>query len=198
MTHRFSDEVTIIVPCKGADCIGVEELLSGWQGLSIVVRDKGYGEAIKEGLSRCPTPYAAMMDADGQHEWKELLYLYRTIVSHKADMVIGKYDKPLTFRWATSGLVNLVASILCGRHVPDIGSGLRIVRMSAVRGIPLPDGFDCNGALTVGMLLRHKKVLWNRAIVHERKSGKSFVRLKDGIRVVKRLYKTRQDVRAAR
>jgi len=52
-------------------------------------RNRGYGAAIKSGISVCLTEYAITFDADGQHSLMDIHNLYELITTRDADMVVG-------------------------------------------------------------------------------------------------------------
>ena len=184
-------EVDLIVPAAGPDTIGVDVLVNTYPGEVAIVHDRPYGAAIKLGLTRTDSDIVATMDADGQHSWRELLYLYREMQVHNADMVIGQGEKS-GLRGVYSSLLNCAASILAGKHVPDFGSGLRVFKRASLPPIEkLPDGFDFNAVVTLAMMLSKRKVLWVPADVRPRRHGKSHVTWHDGVVTVRSLCRAR-------
>jgi glycosyltransferase involved in cell wall biosynthesis len=51
--------------------------------------NKGYGAAIKTGISNCDTVYCITIDADGQHRFEDIEKLYSCLKSKDADMIVG-------------------------------------------------------------------------------------------------------------
>ena len=51
--------------------------------------NKGYGAALKTGLFNVRTNYAITMDADGQHELKDIIKLFEKFVESDSDMIVG-------------------------------------------------------------------------------------------------------------
>src|SRR3990167_1908412 len=120
------DDLTLVIPCKGQDCDGAQR----WTNLpphTIIVKNKCYGEAILKGIQSATTTYVGTMDADGQHTLRDIGRLYTRIRATDGDLVIGQRPHPDGgVRSIASGMLNLTASILTGRHVPDLGCGARV------------------------------------------------------------------------
>ena len=185
-----SNDLTILVPCKGHDCDDIEDRTNFLHWQVRVIRDQLYGQALKDGILKADTRYIATMDADMQHKPHDINRLYEALKVEQADMVIGNQQgKPLGLRTIASGLLNLTASILAGQHVPDFGSGIRVFRRSlALRYMDiLPDGFDFNAVLTMKFLLEGDTVVWVPVPYMPRTKGKSFVRWQDGVLTLKSL-----------
>lgn len=188
------DAITIVIPCMGGDCETAQELMADlpkWP--TWVIRDLPYGQAIKHGLSRAQTPWALTMDGDGQHTPDDVRSLYEAWRGPKAALHIGyRHSRPVGPRSASSRLLNLAASILAGVHVPDFGSGLRIMRKELV--LPwmekLPDGFDFNAAVTMKAMVSGAQVSWSPIPDRPRTRGRSHVRWVDGIKTLGTLVRT--------
>ena len=183
-------DLTLIVPCKGDDCHKLQ--LEEAPCPTIVIREHLYGDAIKCGLQRATTRYVATMDADGQHRLEDLQGLYEDLQYHRPDMVVGtRHRREIGPRDLSSRLLNLAASILAGTHVPDFGSGLRIMDREIALGYleSLPAGFDFNAALTMAFLINGHEVLWSVIPGRPRAHGKSHVRVTDGVKTLISLAK---------
>ena len=187
--------VTLLVPCKDANCHDVEARTRMWDWQTLVIRDRLYGEALKMGLFQATTRYVATMDADGQHTTADLRTLYDDLLVESADMVIGRQrGKPRGVRSLASGMLNLAASILAGEYVPDFGSGLRIFKRDLALDYvdSLPDGFDFNAVLTMKFLLEGRDVRWVDVPYHPRQRGTRHVRFSDGLKTLRSLYRVVQ------
>jgi len=91
--------------------------------------NKGYGAALKTGVKATNTEYVAMYDADGQHNPEDLLKLWRNI--NEYDMLIGMRGKDSHRDWLRKPgkwILHKTANFLTGRKIPDLNSGLRIIR----------------------------------------------------------------------
>ena len=155
-----------------------------------VIRNQPYGAAILEGLHSSTTTYVATMDADGQHQFRDVHRLYDEVEGYDLDMGIGLRPKRGS-RAMPSHLLNLAASILAGRHVPDLGCGARVFRrdMALELAPRLPEGFDFNAVLTTLAIARGYRVEWVKIPHRPRQRGQSHVRWQDGPRTLKSLLR---------
>ena len=117
--------------------------------------NKGYGAALKTGIRNAETPLVAFYDADGQHRPEDLEKLYNN--RGNLDMIIGKRGKDSHQEWIRKPgkwVLGKVANFLTGRKIPDLNSGLRVIR----RGIILrmlhlfPDGFSFSTTSSVAFM----------------------------------------------
>lgn len=102
----------------------------------------GYGVALQTGYKfalRRGYEYAAQMDADGQHEPRDLTLLLDTVRSGEADLALGSrflgrknYRAPLTRR-AGMLLFRLLASLLVRQHITDPTSGCQALNQDTIR-----------------------------------------------------------------
>ena len=180
-------DVTLLIPCKGADCEVARPLaarLRPYVAAVHVIADRQYGEAIKEGLGIVATSHTVVLDGDGQHRRETLLELLRQYRPETTSLLIGYRTHGLSPRGIASHLLNFTASLLAGQHVPDFGSGARIFETSVAKALlpHLPDGFDFNGALTMAFLLDGWQVGWTKVPIHPRATGQSYIRVSDGFR----------------
>ena len=172
-------ELSIIIPAfNEAKSIGgvLQELLeSGIQGDIIVVDDgstdetaeiaeaagvqvirneynMGYGAAVKTGIRRCHSEYIALFDADGQHKADDLKELLK--FRNDYDMVVGERTESRNnpfIRGPAKKLLQFVANNLSGRKIPDLNSGLRVIKRKEVVKVLniLPNTFSLTTTLTI-------------------------------------------------
>jgi glycosyltransferase involved in cell wall biosynthesis len=125
-------------------------------GVARVVRrpgNRGYGAALKLGIRLARHEWILITDADGTYPVEaipSLLALHAT-----NSMVVGSrtgqtVKVPLARRPA-KWFLNRLASYLAGRHLPDINSGLRLMRKRFVERYEhlLPDGFSFTTTITL-------------------------------------------------
>ena len=108
-------------------------------------RNLGYGAALKSGIQRSRSELICITDADGTYPNERIPELLK--LAEERDMVVGarigqdvKYSK---IRSIPKMVLVPWVSFLCGSHVPDMNSGLRVFRRdAAMRYLKiLPDGF---------------------------------------------------------
>jgi len=139
----------------------------------------GYGAAIKQGLRAARYELIAITDADGTYPPEALPDLVRAM--DDSDMVVGartgeNVAMPLLRRpakWLLTGLANYLASA----EIPDLNSGMRVMRKSALMRFMniLPQGFSFTTTITLAMLGNNYRVDFKPIDYHPR-TGKSKIR----------------------
>ncbi len=93
----------------------------------------GYGAALKTGIKASETDYIATYDADGQHSPEDLELLWNNIENF--DMVVGKRGNDSHHDWIRKPgkwVLSKTANFLTGRRIPDLNSGMRIIRKDVI------------------------------------------------------------------
>lgn len=119
-------------------------------------RNKGYGAAIKTGISYSKYNLILIIDADGTYPNKEIPKLLEQMP--KYDMVvgarIGKSVKIPAIRKPVKWLLSTLANYLTATKIPDLNSGLRVFK----KGIALkyfhllPSSFSFTTTITLAMI----------------------------------------------
>lgn len=114
--------------------------------------NKGYGAALKTGIRAAKTEYIAFYDSDGQHNPNDLLNLWNNINNY--DMLVGERGKDSHVEWIRKPgkwVLSKVANFLTGKKIPDLNSGLRVIKRSSIKRIIhlLPDSFSLSTTSTV-------------------------------------------------
>ncbi|MCA9319112.1 MAG: glycosyltransferase family 2 protein [Planctomycetes bacterium] len=142
-------------------------------------RNRGYGAALKRGISDAQAELIAITDADGTYPPEALPELFRLAAEN--DMVIAsrtgeKVHIPLLRRPA-KWFLRVLASWLSGTRIPDLNSGMRIMRRSTVRRFAhiLPPGFSFTTTITLAVLTTHGTVHWH-PINYGKRLGTSKIR----------------------
>jgi glycosyltransferase involved in cell wall biosynthesis len=125
-------------------------------GVGRVVRraqNRGYGATLKLGVRLARHEWILITDADGTYPVESIPALLAESSSNS--MVVGSRTGatvrvPLARRPA-KWFLNRLASYLAGRHLPDINSGLRLMRKSLINRYAhlLPDGFSFTTTITL-------------------------------------------------
>lgn len=103
-------------------------------GVSVVQHptNGGYGISLQHGIATTTAPYIAITDADGTYPVEELPKLLALVREKGFDMAVGarqgtEYRKGF-FKYPARILFRLFAEYVAGRRIPDINSGLRVMR----------------------------------------------------------------------
>ncbi|HOE95160.1 MAG TPA: glycosyltransferase family 2 protein [Candidatus Sumerlaeota bacterium] len=156
--------------------------------------NRGYGAALKTGARAARHPWLAIIDADGTYQVGDLPRLMR----ERGDcaMVVGarrgRNARIPAARRPAKWILNQLANYLTGARIPDLNSGLRVIRRDLwERFEPLyPDGFSLTttitlAALTNGYAVRHVPIEYRRRI------GRSKIRpVRDTLSFVQLILRT--------
>lgn len=116
-------------------------------------RNRGYGASLKRGVAAASYNWILITDADGTYPATAIPELLALADSHA--MVVGARTTgtraiPLARRPAKWFLTRL-ASYLAERHLPDLNSGLRLIRRDLIERYShlLPTGFSFTATITL-------------------------------------------------
>lgn len=146
-------------------------------------RNHGYGFALKRGIEAAASEFVAIMDADGQHRAEDLLTLWNA--HDDEDMIVGARGRDSHFTlWRRPGkfLLRLIAEFLAEQKIPDLNSGMRIMRAEAIRRYftILPNTFSFSTTSTVALMKDGYDVVF-QPITVRRRVGTSTVSPKHGL-----------------
>ena len=144
-------------------------------------RNRGYGAALKSGIHSALSDIVAITDADGTYPNERIPELYHRLVDENADMVVGSRTGanvhiPLIRRPAKAFLRGL-ANYLSGHPIPDLNSGLRVMRKEPIvqRFNLVSDGFSFTTTTLMALLARGHHVVFVPIDYHHR-TGNSKIR----------------------
>lgn len=148
----------------------------------------GNGAAIKSGARVATRPIVVFLDADGQHAPADIPALLEHMDAY--DMVVaartGRRSHGSPVRAVGNAMLSVLASGVAGVRIPDLTSGFRAVRRSALLSFLglLPNGFSYPTTLTLALLKSGRPVAYvplDR--IARRREGVSKLRpLRDGLR----------------
>lgn len=176
---RSSYEYEIIVVDDGS-ADKTADLARG-EGVKLIElpENQGYGAALKAGIRRSTYEIIVITDADGTYPAKFIPDLVGQLGMY--DMVVGartgsNVAAPLV-RMPAKWVLRKLASYLAGRNIPDLNSGLRVMRKSLIRRFIhlLPSGFSFTTTITLAALCSGSLVKYSPIDYHER-IGKSKIR----------------------
>ncbi|MHC4065015.1 MAG: glycosyltransferase family 2 protein [Planctomycetota bacterium] len=141
--------------------------------------NRGYGAALKRALKTARFDAIVITDADGTYPNERIPDLIERLRDN--DMVVGarvgaRARIPLVRRPA-KWVLRKLAGYLTERRIPDLNSGLRVMKRSIVRRFVrlLPDGFSFTTTITLAMLTHGYRVHYEPIDYHQR-IGKSSIR----------------------
>jgi len=121
-------------------------------------QNRGYGAALKTGISHARHSLVCITDADGTYPVERIPDLVKRMNETGCDMVVGARtgdDVNIPFaRRPAKWVISKLACFVSGVSIPDLNSGLRVFgRDTCLRfyGI-LPDGFSFTTTITLAML----------------------------------------------
>ena len=142
-------------------------------------RNKGYGSSIKDGVRNAKFDLIGIIDGDGTYPPELIPVMLEKMDVN--DMVvgarIGKNVKIPMIRKPAKWVINKLANYLSGEKIPDINSGLRIMKREVIEKFInlLPDGFSLTTTITLAMLTDGHKVAFH-PIDYRRRKGRSKIR----------------------
>jgi glycosyltransferase involved in cell wall biosynthesis len=127
-------------------------------------RNRGYGAALKRGISAAQSDWILIIDADGTYPASAIPHLLAH--ADTEEMIVGARVTamrriPLMRRPAKWFLTKL-ASFLAERELPDLNSGLRLIRRSLIESYRhlLPSGFSFTTTITLAATCNEHEVFY--------------------------------------
>jgi len=155
----------------------------------------GNGGAVKSGARAATGDIFIFMDADGQHQPKDVDVLLQRFNKDKLDMVVGartKCSQANIGRSVANKLYNRLASWMSGHYIPDLTSGFRVVKADKFRSFLhlLPNGFSYPTTITMSFFRSGYTVGYESIIAETRQGRKSHIRpIHDGMRFLLIIFK---------
>ncbi len=151
----------------------------------IINHDKcyGYGTALRSGIEASNCGHVLFCDGDGQHRVEDVIMLMKDY--EQFDMIVGARGKDSHSqlnRVPGKAVLAWFAKILLGEKIPDLNSGLRILRKSIIDKYLhlMPTGFSFSTTCTFAFMKDSRSIKWV-PIQTVKRHGVSTVRqLKDG------------------
>jgi glycosyltransferase involved in cell wall biosynthesis len=145
----------------------------------------GYGNALKAGISAASYDWILITDADGTYPPQAIPGLLERAAG--AGMVVGAriglHVQEQRARKPAKWLLRQYASLIAMQHIPDLNSGMRLMRRPLVRRFweLLPAGFSFTTTITLAMLAAGLTVVYV-PIDYLPRVGKSKIRISDFFR----------------
>lgn len=144
--------------------------------------NKGYGNALLTGIRNASHPWIAITDADGTYPIERLPGMLDETLERGLDMLVGARQGPHyeenVFKGAARYAFKRISQWVVGDPIPDINSGLRIIRKEMVTAFApaLSGGFSFTTSITIIAFQTGHHVAYVPVDYHPR-TGKSHVRL---------------------
>jgi glycosyltransferase involved in cell wall biosynthesis len=156
----------------------------------------GYGAALKTGIQYAAGSMVIIIDADGTYPHKQIPHLVKIMNEGNCAMVVGartaKNVKIPLIRKPAKWFINRLANYLSGMKIPDLNSGMRVIKKPAVEKFIriLPDSFSFTTTLTLALLTNGYPVKYI-SIQYFKRTGKSKIRpIKDTLNFIQLIIRT--------
>jgi len=157
-------------------------------------KNRGYGAALKTGIAAARHEWIVIIDADGTYPQDRIPELAHAMAEN--DMVVaarcGSEGHIPFIRRPAKWFITKLAEYLCGQPIPDLNSGLRVMRKNVViRFIGLlPDGFSFTTTITLAMITNGYRVHYVPVNYHVR-TGRSKIRpIRDTLNFIQLIIRT--------
>ena len=132
---------------------------------------RGYGASLRSGICATKREYVLFCDADGQHSAEDVALLIRHM--EECDMVVGcrgQGSHVPFLRRPGKFVLRVFADFLAGENIPDVNSGLRIIRRDVVVKYLhlMPSGFSFSTTSTFALLKSGHRIKWVPITVKKR------------------------------
>lgn len=159
--ESFSHEIEVIFVDDGSTDGSEKVLADQTQAPLRVIRhplNRGYGASLKTGIKAASYDVIAITDADSTYPDERIPEFYKVVRERSLDMLVGartgaKAHIP-RIRRPAKWVLNKLANYLCGYKIPDLNSGLRLMKKDAVERFYniLPEGFSFTTTITLALL----------------------------------------------
>jgi glycosyltransferase involved in cell wall biosynthesis len=183
--HHFFYE---IIAVNDGSSDGSGKILKDMEGIQYLAHpyNKGYGASLKTGAFVAKYDWLVFYDADGQHRPEYIPELIRSVDSYA--MVVGSrraYKGPI-IRQPGKFILGKLANYLVDFKIPDLNSGLRLVRKDLfARFVHLyPNGFSLSTTITMAFLKSGLDVKYIPIDIENRAGGQSAVKPKHALQTL--------------
>ena len=142
--------------------------------------NRGYGGALKTGISHVTTPFLLTMDGDGQHTLQDAEAVFQFALEQDADLLVGKRNDQRSsnlYRRLGKFLIRSFTKILIPLPVTDLNSGFKLYRTELAKRymVVCPDSMAFSDVITLVFLNEHNLVMEYPIHISPRKVGHSTI-----------------------
>jgi glycosyltransferase involved in cell wall biosynthesis len=185
---------TQILVVDGGSIDGTVELAKSLGATVLPQSEKGYGNAISEGMRYANGDYIVVIDGDGVYDAKQIPRLLKIMDSQKADLVIGsRYlgviepgSIPI-FRHIINRLLTLTTNWLLGVNFTDITSGFRVFRKDLVYKIRNEVTEPAQYSTIYSTYRRHGKIIEVPITFYPRLGRSKMFTISNGFQILRRI-----------
>ncbi len=189
-------EYEIIVVDDGSTDGTADELTDFTDIITLLRHDRnlGYGAALKTGIRHASHQLIAITDADGTYPGERIPDLVR-LIDGQGMVVgarIGKSVRIPIIRRPAKWAIGKLANYLSQTRIPDLNSGLRIMRRDVLDQFIhlMPNGFSFTTTITLAMLTNGFPVRFE-PINYDNRSGRSKIRpIRDTLNFIQLIIRT--------
>jgi len=156
----------------------------------------GYGNSLLTGIRNAKHPWIGITDADGTYPVEELPSMLAEADRRELDMLVGarqgKHYRGGAIKSAARVAFKLLSEFAVGQRIPDINSGLRIMRRDMLlRFAPvLSGGFSFTTTITIIAFLTHHFVDYRPVAYHPRVDASHVRYFRDTLRTAQIIVMT--------
>jgi glycosyltransferase involved in cell wall biosynthesis len=159
-------------------------------------KNKGYGAAIKRGVMKSSYQYIAITDADGSYPNDKIPDLFKKLAEENADMSVGARTGKVVeigiFRKFGKYILRKLAEYLSEEEIPDLNSGLRIIKKGLVLKFLryLPNRFSFTTTLTLSLLANNYKIVYLPIDYYKRRGRSKIKPISDTLNFLQLIVRT--------
>jgi glycosyltransferase involved in cell wall biosynthesis len=151
--------------------------------------NRGYGAALKSGLSACVTRYAVTVDGDGQHDPADIDRLLASMTENDADLVVGSRKGSVSgasYRGLGKSIIRFLARVLMTVPIYDLNSGMKIYNTEMVKNYLhlAPDTMAFSDIIALVFINNRHLVLEEPIRIRERRFGHSTIGLQTAFQTI--------------
>ena len=159
-----------------------DEILRGQKNIILVrhAYNRGYGASLLSGIQKAKYDYVLIVDADGTYPIEDIPRFLNEMEDQ--DMIVGVREGKLALgafpRRAARWCLVKLANYLTGYQIPDLNSGMRLMKKSIVLEFAhlLPQNFSFTTTITLAMICSNHYVTYIPIRYRKRLGGRSHIK----------------------